>query len=104
VHGDEARFVEIDCKPCGQSEVVEDMLKAGCRLHGGLAQDKGIIGVLKDGTRGIRGERVEQGPRLPRGTDKALQHIRHNDEEVGGERVSLAETIPATDPIAGHTI
>jgi hypothetical protein len=96
--------VEIDCKPCGQSEVVEDTLKACCRLHGGLAQDKGIIGVLKDGTRGIRGERVGQGPRLPRGTDKALHHIRYNDEEVRGERISLAKTIPATDPIIGHTI
>jgi hypothetical protein len=96
--------VEIDRKPCGQSEVIEDTLKACSRFHGGLAQDKGIIGVLKDGTGGVRGEGVGQGPRLPRGTDKALQHIRHNDEEVGGERVSLAETIPATDPIAGHTI
>lgn len=104
VHGDEARFVEIDRKPCGQCEVIEDKLKAGRRLDGGLAQNKGIIGVLQNGTRGIRGEWVGQGPSLPRGTDEALQHIRHNDEEVGGERISLAKTIPATDPIAGHTI
>jgi hypothetical protein len=36
--------------------------------------------------------------------DKPLQDIGNNDEEIGGERVTLPKTITATNPVAGHPI
>jgi hypothetical protein len=58
MHGNETGFVEVDREPSGQSEVIQDLLEADRRLDGSLAEDEGIVGVLEDRARGIRGKRV----------------------------------------------
>jgi hypothetical protein len=52
MHGNEARFVEINGKACGGSKVVKDSLETFGRTILGLIEDQGIVRVLEDGAGG----------------------------------------------------
>jgi hypothetical protein len=47
---------------------------------------------------------MHEGTIIPALTDKALKNIGDNNEEVGGERVSLAETIPTADSVPRNDV
>ena len=33
-----------------------------------------------------------------------LENVGDDDEEVGGQGITLSEAVPATDPVAGHPV
>jgi hypothetical protein len=37
-------------------------------------------------------------------TDQALEHIGHEDEQVRGGRILLAQAVPAADPVPGYPV
>jgi hypothetical protein len=104
VHRNEAGFVEVDSEAGRRGKIVQDFPKASSRFLGGPAKDQGIICVLEDGAREVRGEGVSEGAVLPGLKDKALEEVSNYDKKVRGERVPLSETIATTDPTARHPI
>jgi hypothetical protein len=55
MHGDEARFMEINSKASSQHEVVKNIFKLMGRINVGPTEDKGVISVLQHRARQIGG-------------------------------------------------
>jgi hypothetical protein len=53
---------------------------------------------------GGRGRAGGRGAHPPSLADEALEDVGHNDKKIGEERITLAEAITATDPVAGHPV
>jgi hypothetical protein len=96
--------MEIDSQPSSGGEVIEDLFEAGSRLPVCFTKDESVIRILKDRARNLRGEGMQEGAFSPGQTDKALENVGDNNEEVGGEGVSLAETIPTSDPVPRNAV
>jgi hypothetical protein len=104
MHGDEARFVEVNRKTRRGGKIIEDPLQVTDRRGVGLTEDESVVSVLEHGARQISGERVAHKTVHPSFVDHALEHISHNDKEVRGKRVALPQTVTAVDPIARNAI
>lgn len=62
VHRDEGGFVEIDVKPGGEREAIQDSLVAHNISNVTLDQYKSVIGVLENGAREFQSEGDEYAP------------------------------------------
>jgi hypothetical protein len=96
--------VEIDRKSCCRSKVIKHLLEARRSFLSGLTEDKGVVRILEDGAGGTRGEGVKEGVTRRSVCDKALEHIRHDNEKVWGEGVALPKAVATADPGARNPI
>jgi hypothetical protein len=91
--------VEVDSPPGSRSEVIEDLLEASRRLRTCVAEDEGVVGILKNRARDLRGEGVQEETISPVLMDEALENVHNNDEKVRGEGIPLPKPISAEDPV-----
>ena len=83
VHGDEARFVEVDCQPGGRGEVVENFFKGKGGGKVSFTDDQGVISVLENWARARGVKRVMKPVRNVRGAHHPLKDVSNNNEKVG---------------------
>jgi hypothetical protein len=96
--------VEVDGETGRRSKVIEDHLEVGDRGAVRPAKDKGVVGILENRAREVRGERVTRIAISPGAADKALENVSDNDKEVRGEGIALPEAISAADPVSRDTV
>jgi hypothetical protein len=104
MHGDEARFIKVDGKASGSREILKHAFEGGSRSGCSPAEDEGIVGVLENRTRNVRGDGVGELSFSPGQSNEFLGDVGDNNKEVRGEGVSLTQTIAAWDPVARNPI
>jgi hypothetical protein len=80
--------VEIDHQASSARKHVQQGFQPRRRLHISLHDDQSVVGILQHLARIAGDQRVLKQLVLP---NETLQHIRHEQEEVGRERVSLTK-------------
>jgi hypothetical protein len=76
--------VEVDGEPGGAGEAVEDAPEPAHRTFLRPEDDERVVDVLEH----VAGKPVDEGVlEVPVHLDQTLQHVRHDEEEVGGERI-----------------
>jgi hypothetical protein len=101
VHGDDGALGVVDAKAGGALELVKEAPQPPCSPNLRPEDNQRVIGILEHGAGGAVHERVLEHVVA---ADQALQHIRRDEEEVGGEGVPLPEPTHAEDPLAGDAI
>lgn len=74
------------------------MLCLGDGLRAALEEDECIIRVLEHRTGGKGNQRTLNGSGKGRVVKKTTEDVGDNDEEIWGERVALAKTVPIGNP------
>jgi len=67
-------------------------------------EDESVVRILKDGARSIRQNGVCDIVRERSIVQNSTQNIGHNEKEVGGQRIALAEAITTIDPTIGNAV
>ena len=104
MHRNESGFVEVDRQAGRGREVLKNALERSHGHHIPFHENQRVIRILKDGTRERSIDGVLQLPPLSAASDKSLKDVRHDDEEVRGEGITLTEPTPTGDPTAGDPV
>jgi hypothetical protein len=83
-------FVVVNGEACCLLENLQHLFGLQDCLRRAVKEDEHVIGVLEDGARSIRSERMFERGRAVRVMEKTTEHICYNDEEIRGHRVTLA--------------
>ena len=87
--GDVAGFVEVDRQAGSGSEIIENLFKTSSVAVVSAAENESVVGILKNGGRAVGVDGVGQVTRKGGGANHFLKNVGDDDEEVGGQRVSL---------------
>jgi hypothetical protein len=101
VDGHPGAFIKINLQAGGEGEHVQQPLLSPGRGDISTHDDQRVICVLEDGARGTIDEGVAQERIL---LDQLLEHITHNQKEVGRQRITLAQPTPAINPPPMNTV
>lgn len=91
-------------KASGEGEGIQDPAELGHRSHVASEQNEGVVGILENGVGDGRIDRVAKLPVSRCLLDEPLENTGYNDEQVGGDGVSLTEAAMALEPAARGAI
>jgi hypothetical protein len=101
MHGDNGALRVVDAQAGGALELMEKMPKPPSSSNLRSENNQRVVGILEHGARSPVHHRVLKHVVA---ADQVLEHIRRDEEEVGGEGVPLPEPTHAEDPLAGDAI
>jgi len=104
MHRNKGGFVKVDHQTGRGREVLKNALEHSHGRYIPFHENQRVIRVLKDGARERGVDGVLQLPSLNAALDESLKDVRHDDEEVRGEGITLTESTPTGDPTAGDPV
>jgi hypothetical protein len=101
MHRHHGALGEVDDQTGSQSKLIQDVFSPSRSSHAGSEDYQGVVRVLEDGTRCIISKRVAHDVVLK---EQPLHQITHQQVQVRGKGVSLAQSPLASDPVPRDSI